>query len=79
MRDEGELCIIDPETNERRPVDRQLIEQCLAEYHEILIFLADLENGIITMNLDDYKRLPAVIMDLRRIFRQIRMEETCPK
>jgi len=52
----------------------EVYRKCFEEYAEIVAFLFDLENKIMTITISEYWQQPATLIDAMRIYTSIRNE-----
>lgn len=48
-----------------------MIQRALLEHASTIRFLVDLETGFCVLTLRDYERMPATMMEARRIFKEV--------
>ena len=51
---------------EEIPVERA--RECFAQFHGLLSFLSDWQRGSMTVSMSEFRRLPALLLDYRRLF-----------
>jgi hypothetical protein len=66
LQSEGEE-IFNPETGEILRVSE--LRRAFWKYRSLLEFVRDLNNGTITLTLNDYRTLPATVVDVLAIFK----------
>lgn len=69
--------IYDADKSETIPVER--IRAALSEYTRLFQYLEDWDNGAFTMTEQDYLSKPALLMEIRRLFKQRKADFLAPK
>jgi hypothetical protein len=56
-------------------ITTQQLRDAFIEYSSLLSFLNDWERGLFTVTLDEYQRLPATLIDVRKMYNRVIPQE----
>ncbi|TAK57873.1 MAG: hypothetical protein EPO24_09400 [Bacteroidetes bacterium] len=73
---QGKKILEDPETREL--ITKEQLLSAYAEYEQLLHVLYDLDSGLVTLTLTDYKRLPHFIVKALRLYHTIKSDYQKP-
>ena len=51
-------------------VDTETARRCYEEWSELIQYCDDIESGLIIMTHTEYERMPAIMLQVRRIFKE---------
>jgi hypothetical protein len=68
LQGDGTLVYEDNEGRQQH-VSTEEVRTCLAEYSNLLTLLANIENGLVTVSMTEYRQFPAPLIHAWQMFR----------
>ena len=80
LRKDGPGLFYDPEDGTgTKAVPTEEALTCYQENRELLLLLQDWEKGVFSVSITEFQRLPATLMDYRRMYLRLSAEERAKK